>query len=85
MKTGRTLQELGLELQRQRSVRQDYVADSRSLSFITEYQSHNGHLQPCFTGHAAGSGIGYGCIVFQGDGFLSENSADIDMLPLTAL
>ena len=36
MKTGRTLQELGLELQRQRSVRQDYVADSRSLSFRTE-------------------------------------------------
>ena len=36
VKTGRTLQELGLELQRQRSVRQDYVADSRSLSFRTE-------------------------------------------------
>ena len=36
MKTGRTLQELGLELQRQRSVRQDYVADSRSLSFRTD-------------------------------------------------
>lgn len=36
MKPGRTLQELGLELQRQRSVRKDYVADSRSLSFATE-------------------------------------------------
>ena len=36
MKQGRTLQDLGLELQRQRSVRQDYVADSRSLSFATE-------------------------------------------------
>jgi hypothetical protein len=49
------------------------------------HKGNNGHLQPCFTGHAAGSGIGYGCIVFQGEGFLSENSDDIDMLPLTAL
>ena len=36
MKQGRTLQDLGLELQRQRSARQDYVADSRNLSFATE-------------------------------------------------
>ena len=36
MKQGRTLEALGRELQRQRSVRQDYVADSRNLSFRTE-------------------------------------------------
>ena len=36
MKQGRTLEELGLELQRQRNARQDFVADSRSLSFATD-------------------------------------------------
>ena len=36
MKQGRTLEELGTELQRQRNVRQDFVADSRTLSFATE-------------------------------------------------
>ena len=36
MKQGRNLEELGLELQRQRNARQDFVADSRSLSFATD-------------------------------------------------
>ena len=36
MKQGRNLEELGLELQRQRNARQDFVADSRSLSFVTD-------------------------------------------------
>lgn len=36
MKQGRTLEELGVELQRQRNARQDFVADSRKLSFATD-------------------------------------------------
>ena len=36
MKQGRTLEELGTELQRQRNARQDFVADSRTLTFATE-------------------------------------------------
>lgn len=36
MKQGKNLEELGLELQRQRNARQDFVADSRSLSFATD-------------------------------------------------
>ncbi len=36
MKQGRTLEELGEELQRQRNARQDFVADSRTLTFATE-------------------------------------------------
>ncbi|WP_026759964.1 DUF932 domain-containing protein [Selenomonas ruminantium] len=35
MKQGRSLEELGVELQRQRNVRQDFVADSRKLTFST--------------------------------------------------
>ena len=36
MKQGRTLETLGSELQRQRSARQDFVADTRQLTFSTE-------------------------------------------------
>lgn len=35
MKTGRTLSQLGKELQRQRNMRQDFIADTRSLSLQT--------------------------------------------------
>lgn len=35
MKQGRSLEELGMELQRQRNARQDFVADSRKLTFFT--------------------------------------------------
>ena len=33
MKTGRTLEQLGAELQRQRKARQDFVADTRYMEF----------------------------------------------------
>lgn len=36
MKQGKTLEALGAELQRQRAARQDFVADTRKLSFFTE-------------------------------------------------
>jgi hypothetical protein len=36
MKQGRTIIELAKELERQRAVRKDYVADTRSLEFATE-------------------------------------------------
>ncbi|MBR2215025.1 MAG: DUF932 domain-containing protein [Selenomonadaceae bacterium] len=36
MKQGRTLENLGVELQRQRKARQDFVADTRQLTFFTE-------------------------------------------------
>ena len=36
MKQGKTLEALGTELQRQRAARQDFVADTRKLSFLTE-------------------------------------------------
>ena len=40
MKQGRTLQELGLELQRQRNNRQDFIADTRTVEMeTTEYGS----------------------------------------------
>ena len=39
MKQGKTLETLGAELQRQRNSRQDFVADTRQLSFTTEEDS----------------------------------------------
>ena len=36
MKQGRTLEALGLELERQRKARQDFVADSRKLTFASD-------------------------------------------------
>ncbi len=36
MKQGRTLEQLGMELQRQRAVRKDFVADTRNLEFYTK-------------------------------------------------
>ncbi len=35
MKQGRTLEQLGMELQRQRAARKDFVADTRNLEFYT--------------------------------------------------
>lgn len=36
MKQGKTLEDLGRELERQRQNRKDFVADTRSLDFVTE-------------------------------------------------
>ena len=36
MRQGRTLEDLGRELERQRQSRKDFVADTRSLDFVTE-------------------------------------------------
>ena len=36
MKQGKTLETLGAELQRQRAVRKDFLADTKSLVFKTE-------------------------------------------------
>lgn len=36
MRQGKTLEDLGRELERQRQSRKDFVADTRSLDFVTE-------------------------------------------------
>ena len=36
MKQGRTLEEVGRELERQRQARKDFVADTRSLEMVTD-------------------------------------------------
>ena len=36
MRQGKTLEDLGRELERQRQNRKDFVADTRSLDFVTE-------------------------------------------------
>ena len=36
MKQGRTLEEVGSELERQRQARKDFVADTRSLEMVTD-------------------------------------------------
>lgn len=36
MRQGKTLEDLGWELERQRQNRKDFVADTRSLDFVTE-------------------------------------------------
>ena len=36
MKQGRTLEEVGRELERQRLARKDFVADTRSLEMVTD-------------------------------------------------
>lgn len=36
MKQGKTLEQLGAELQRQRNARADFIADTRQLQFKTE-------------------------------------------------
>ena len=41
MKQGKTLQELGRELQRQRNNRQDFLADTRSLVLQSNYHNSN--------------------------------------------
>ena len=45
MKQGKTLEALGTELQRQRAARQDFVADTRQLTFFTE----DGHSRLTFS------------------------------------
>lgn len=44
MKQGRTLQELGLELQRQRNNRQDFIADTRTVEMETTANGSTLHL-----------------------------------------
>lgn len=44
MKQGRTLQELGRELQRQRNNRQDFLADTRSLEMVSNSYGSTVHL-----------------------------------------
>ena len=44
MKQGKSLQELGRELQRQRLNRQDFIADTRSLEMATTGDSSTLHL-----------------------------------------
>ena len=44
MKQGRTLQELGRELDRQRNARQDFIADTRSIEMETEGGESTLHL-----------------------------------------
>ena len=56
MKQGRTLQELGSELQRQRQNRQDFLADTRSLEMETNDYGSILHLS--LDGKTYGFGIG---------------------------
>lgn len=56
MKQGRTLQELGRELQRQRLNRQDFLADTRSLEVETNSYGSTPHLS--LDGKTYGFGIG---------------------------
>lgn len=44
MKQGKTLQELGRELQRQRNNRQDFLADTRSLEMESNHYGSTVHL-----------------------------------------
>ena len=39
MRQGKTLEDLGRELERQRQNRKDFVADTRSLDFVTLFMS----------------------------------------------
>ena len=56
MKQGRTLQELGRELQRQRLNRQDFLADTRALEVESTPYSSTLHLS--LDGKTYGFGIG---------------------------
>lgn len=56
MRQGRTLQELGRELQRQRHNRQDFLADTRSLE--VETNSYGSTLHLSLDGKTYGFGIG---------------------------
>ena len=56
MRQGKTLQELGRELQRQRLNRQDFLADTRSLE--VETNSYGSTLHLSLEGKTYGFGIG---------------------------
>ena len=56
MKQGKTLQELGRELQRQRLNRQDFLADTRALEMESDFYGSTLHLS--LDGKTYGFGIG---------------------------
>lgn len=46
MKQGKTMEELGKELQRQRAARKDFITDTRQIQFHTDYDGHSQLIIP---------------------------------------